>query len=55
MLEKKQNVFRNYAKPISLKKGFHCKQKFTLKTKRCVTSSERTIANIFSNYFGNIT
>ena len=55
MLEKKQNVFGIYTKLISLKKGFHCKQKFTLKTKGCVTSSETTIANIFSNYFVNIT
>ena len=31
------------------------KQKFTLKTKRGVTSSEAAIANIFNNYFGNIT
>ena len=28
-------------------KGFHYIQKFTLKTKTGVTSSERTIANIF--------
>ena len=41
---------------FSLKKVFIMyRQKFTLKTKRGVTSSKATIANIFSNYFGNIT
>ena len=36
-------------------KGFHYKQKFTLKTKRGVTLSETTIVNIINNYFVNIT
>ena len=36
-------------------KGFHYNQKFTLKTKRVVISNETTIANIFNNYFVNIT
>ena len=39
--------------PFFTEKGFHYKQKFTLKTKRGVTSSETT--NISNNYFVNIT
>ena len=42
-------------KPFFTEKGFCYKQKFTLKTKRCVTSSETAIANIINNYFVNIT
>ena len=37
------------------KKGLHYKQKFTLKTKRSVAPSETTTANIFNNYYVNIT
>ena len=37
------------------KKGLHYKQKFTLKTKRGVAPSETTTANIFNNYYVNIT
>ena len=43
MLQTKQKFFGNY------------KQKFTLKTKRGITSSETIIANIFNDYFVNIT
>ena len=43
MLHTKQKFFGNY------------KQKFTLKTKRGITSSETIIANIFNDYFVNIT
>ena len=39
-------------KTFFTEKGF---QKFTLKTKRGVTPSETTIANIFNNYYVNIT
>lgn len=42
MLQTKQKFFGNY------------KQKFTLKTKRGITSSEKTITNIFNNYSVNI-
>ena len=34
-------------------KGFHYKQKFILKIKRVVTSSEKAIANFLNNYFVN--
>ena len=47
MLQTKRKMFGNYANPFS--------QKFTLKTKRGVISSETTIANTFNNYFVNIT
>ena len=39
---------------MQTEKGFHYKQKFTLKTKRGVTSSEATIAYIFNNFFVDI-
>ena len=55
MLQAKRKIFGNYAKPFFTEKSFHYKQKFTLKTKKGVTSSETTIANIFNNYFVNIT
>ena len=51
----KTKIFWKLCKPFFTEKGFHYKQKFTLKTKRGVTSSETTIANIFNNYFVNIT
>ena len=41
-------------KKVFSEKAFRYKQKFTLKTKRGVTSNETTIANIFNNYFVNI-
>ena len=43
MLQTKQTFFGNYI------------QKFTLTTKRGITSSETIIANIFNDYFVNIT
>ena len=43
MLQTKQAFFGNYI------------QKFTLTTKRGITSSETIIANIFNDYFVNIT
>ena len=43
MLQTKQPFFGNYI------------QKFTLTTKRGITSSETIIANIFNDYFVNIT
>ena len=55
MIQTKRKIFGNYAKLLSLKKSFHYKQKFTLKVKRGVTSSETTVANIFFNHFVNIT
>ena len=51
---KTKNVWK-LCKPFFTEKGFHYKQKFTLKTKRGVISSETTIANTFNNYFVNIT
>ena len=51
---KTKNFWKLY-KAFFTEKGFHHKQKFTLKTKRGVTSSETTIANVFNNYFVNIT
>ena len=48
-------MFLKSCKHFFTGKGFHYKQKFTLKTKRGVTSHERSIKNIFNNYFGNIT
>ena len=35
-------------------KSLHFQQKFTVKTKRGITSSEKTIINIFNNYSVNI-
>ena len=49
-----KNFWKLY-KPFFTEKGFHYKQKCTLKTKRGVTSGETTIANIFNNHFVNIT
>ena len=49
-----KNFWKLY-KPVFTEKGFHYKQKCTLKTKRGVTSGETTIANIFNNHFVNIT
>ena len=42
-----KDFFGNYANLFFTGKGFHYNQKFFLKTKTGVTSSERTIANIF--------
>ena len=55
MLQSKRKFFWKLCKPFFSGKGSHYKQKFTLKTKRVVTLSETTIANIFNNYFVNIT
>ena len=51
----KTKNFWKLCKPFFTKKGFHYKQKFTLKTKGRVTSGETIIANIFNNHFVNIT
>ena len=51
----KTKMFWKLCKPFFTEKGFRQKQKFTLKTKRRVTSSETAITNIFNNYFVNIT
>ena len=48
-------IFGNYTTLFSVKKGFNYTQKFTLKTKRGVTSRETTITNIFTNYFESTT
>ena len=50
----KTKIFCKLCKASLTEKGLHQKQKFTLKTKRGVTSSETTIANTFNNYFVNI-
>ena len=51
---KTKNFWELY-KASFTEKSFHYKQKFTLKVKRGVTSSETTVANIFFNHFVNIT
>ena len=51
----KTKIFLKLCEPFFTEKGFHYRQKFTLETKRGVTSCETTIANIFNNYFVNIT
>ena len=51
----KTKQFWKLCKPFLTEKGFHYKQKFTLKTKRGETSNKITIANIFNNYFLNST
>ena len=53
MLQKNRKTFGNYSNLFSLKKVFNINKNF--KTKRGVTSSETTIANIYNNYFVNIT
>ena len=50
----KTKFFLKLCKPFFTEKSFHYKQKFTLKTKRDVTSSETTIANILRKYYKNI-
>ena len=50
----KTKIFWKLCKPFFTEKGFHYKQKFTLKTERGVKSSETTTANIFNNCFVNI-
>ena len=51
----KTKHFCKLCKPFFTGKAFHYKQKFALKTERGITSSETKIANIFNNYFVNIT
>ena len=55
MLQAKQKKHWKLSKTFFTKKGLHYKQKFTLKTKRGVAPSETTTANIFNNYYVNIT
>ena len=45
----KSKIFWQLCKAFFTEKGFHYEQKFTLKSKRGVTSSETTLANIFNN------
>ena len=55
--ENATNKTKNFWKLCKLfftEKAFHYKQKFTVKTKRGVISSETIVANIFNNYFVNI-
>ena len=52
--DNKKNFWK-LCKPLFTEKGFHYEQKLTLKTKRGMTSDEGTIANIFNDYFTNIT
>ena len=53
-LQTKRKIFGNYANLFSLKKVFIINRNLLLKL-RGVTSSETIIANIFNNYFVNIT
>ena len=53
--EEKSKNFWKLCKPFFTEKGFHYGQEFTLKTKRGTTSNENAIANIFNDYFTNIT
>ena len=51
---KKTSNFWKLCKTFFTNKGFHYKQKFTLKIKRVVTSSEKAIASFLNNYFVNM-